>query len=807
MPVLSYGQSSHDTLPVKFDSLKAAIVTATLRPHMKGDTVEYNIEHIRMRPNAVVEELLRRLPGLHIDPDGGISYNGEKIEHLLVDGEDIFGDNPSLVTRNFDASKIARVQILDRKSDQARFTGVDDGSRIKTLNLVMKVSEKDGYFGKIESGGSSEGYYNAAGVLAGFRDQEQITAIGFSSNTGSLGFSSNGKGSPTVGFLSGISDPLGASAGTGVPRFSGLAFHYSNRWSNPEEHLQTNYQYGNEWTNPVTKTQTQQRQPNTIFDQSQQSQSVNQQGQHTVHLAYEKNIGSRSALRVDMRGNIYQSQNRFDAVISSSFNDTLTNSNMRTIQDHSAGKSLSGDIFWRIHLGRQQDRLFAMTIGLSGTDNTTDGYLFSMNHYFQRVASIQQMDTTDQRKRIADRSQIFRGGMNYTQPILPGIVLAVGYGLSISNGQPEQYTYGRGDGKYNEPVDSLTDALRTQNVNQLAIVTLQGKTRHVSYSFGMKWLDYNYKQQDKISDSIIHQHYGNLAPVLSMNCSPKPTFNIGFQYSILNQQPAISQLTSIKNNSDPLHLIVGNPGLRPATSQVLAINFRWLKAWMISSSVNLSLNNNSIGTRTITDSIGRQVSQSLNVNGGRSAGLNFSVNHKIAGIDWGFQTFNTYTRTINFVNADISRNDVYTSGGGISATKYITEKFSFQINTNFTYFNSKSSINASTLHYWTQSHSALASFYFIRQYEFGANATYTWQEKTSSFAGNTSVLLWNAYASRNFLHDKLTIKALMNNVLDQNSGITRTNTGNTNTQTATNILGRYWMLSVTYHFDKKFKKK
>jgi hypothetical protein len=118
-----------DTIPIKVDSLKAAVVTAVMRPRMRGDTLEYNVENMSMQPNAVAEELLRRLPGLQIDINGNITYNGEKIEHLLVDGQDIFGSSPTMVTRNFDASKIALVQILDRKSDDAVFTGIDDGTR------------------------------------------------------------------------------------------------------------------------------------------------------------------------------------------------------------------------------------------------------------------------------------------------------------------------------------------------------------------------------------------------------------------------------------------------------------------------------------------------------------------------------------------------------------------------------------------------------------------------------------------------------------------------------------------------------
>src|SRR6185437_1226188 len=156
----------------------------------------------------------RRLPGLQISPDGTITYNGDKIEHLLVDGEDIFGSDPTTVTRNFDASKIARVEILDRKSDQAIFTGIDDGTRTRTLNLVLKPTAKDGYFGKVDAGGNTDGFYNVDGVVGSFENKEKFTVLGLASNTGILGFTNNEGNSPaSVNFSNVNADPLYASAG------------------------------------------------------------------------------------------------------------------------------------------------------------------------------------------------------------------------------------------------------------------------------------------------------------------------------------------------------------------------------------------------------------------------------------------------------------------------------------------------------------------------------------------------------------------------------------------------------------------
>jgi hypothetical protein len=223
--------------------------------------------------------------------------------------------------------------------------------------------------------------------------------------------------------------------------------------------------------------------------------------------------------------------------------------------------------------------------------------------------------------------------------------------------------------------------------------------------------------------------------------------------------------------------------------------------------MDMALNGNTITTKTTTDSLGRQISQPVNLDGGRSGAMNIFVDRKIGSFDAGFQLTGHYSRALNYINADINVNNAYTTGAGISLNKYVADHYSIQLNTNVGYFNQVSSINqGAPIHYFTQSHSGGLTLWIIPHFEMGTMATYTWQGKTSAFTSNTSVLLWNSYLSRNFLQNKLVVKLQFNNMLNENAGISRTNSANVNTETSTNILGRFWMLSAIYHFDKKFKK-
>lgn len=802
------GQSkiARDTTFSKVDSLKAAIVTATTRPRMKGDTLEYNTEHIQLQPNAVVEELLRRLPGLHVEPDGTITYNGEKIQHLLVDGEDIFGDAPAMVTRNFDASKVARIQILERKSEQTLFSGIDDGTRTKTLNLILKENAKNGYFGKVEAGGNTDGYYNANAALAAFRDKEQLTALSIAANTGVVGFSNTTSGA-ALSFMNANADALGASAGNGIPRFDATALHYSNNWNASSDHLMANYQYSQYYTQPVTSTQTLQTQPGSNYFQRQLGQSINQQNQHWMYGVYDWAPNKISACKFTLQINNSIGQNRLNSTGSSSFNDTLVNSSLRSIHDKVTHFDIRGGFSYRTQLGTHTGRNISMSAGVTEVNNTTNGYLYAINHFYPTYGLVGNTDTVDQRKEISNRNLVLGGSTSYIEPTWKGASFGISYSIYHTGADPLQTTYAHSDGIYEQLVDSLSSHFRTQNVNQRATLNLQGSANRLSYTIGCDWLGYSYSLQDMLTKSMFHQHNSTWAPRILFSYTPDKSTGFEFNYVSSTQQPSLAQLTPAQNNNDPLHITLGNPNLQPGINQDFKLDIHSLKTWLIDLTFLMDLNSNSISTKTITDSLGRQISQPLNVNGGRSASLNFSMTRKILDINAGIHNNWSYIRTMNYVNSDLSRNKTYTAGGGFTLDKYVPNKYSIQLNADFIYFAQVSSINsASPVHYWTQSHSGAATLYLVKNFEIGTNAIYTWQQKTTTFSSSTSVFLWNSYISRLCLHNRLTIQFQFNNICNANAGVSRSNAANINTQTSMNILGRYWMASATYHFDKKFKK-
>src|SRR3954471_5434708 len=170
-------------MTLKAHLLKEVIVRQTISAiKIKGDTTEYAADSFKVQPDASVEDLLKKLPGIQVDKNGQITAQGEKVQKVLVDGEEFFGDDPTLVTQNLRADMLDKVQVYDKKSDQANFTGIDDGETQKTINLKMKDNKKNGYFGKINLGGGTNGYFDNQAMINKFKGKQKFAAYGIISN-------------------------------------------------------------------------------------------------------------------------------------------------------------------------------------------------------------------------------------------------------------------------------------------------------------------------------------------------------------------------------------------------------------------------------------------------------------------------------------------------------------------------------------------------------------------------------------------------------------------------------------------------
>jgi hypothetical protein len=230
---------------------------------IKGDTTEFDPRAYTIEKNATIEDLLKQLPGIQVDKDGKITAQGQTVSKVLVDGEEFFGDDPTLVTKNLRADMVDKLQLYDKKSDQATFTGIDDGQKTKTINVKLKEDKKNGYFGKAEAGGGTDGYYQSSLLFNRFKAKSKFSAYGIMGNNGKVGLGwddsqkySGGNGNVEFGddgsvsfYFNGNADDAldsfgGQYNGRGIPLARTGGVHYDSKWNNDKQSLNTNYKVG-----------------------------------------------------------------------------------------------------------------------------------------------------------------------------------------------------------------------------------------------------------------------------------------------------------------------------------------------------------------------------------------------------------------------------------------------------------------------------------------------------------------------------------------------------------------------------------
>jgi len=794
----------------KAQELAAVTVTPREIPtRLHGDTIEFNTAHLKMRANATVEELLTRLPGVQVDQNGVITVNGKKIDRLLVDGEDIFSKDPAIITRNFNAELIAKVQVLDKKSRQSEFTGIDDGRRSKTLNLTLKEEEKRGYFLKAEVGDGAQGYHNINGLIGSFKDRRQLTALSMKVNTGISGFSGSvGDMGSDLNIGNDVGDPLGASAGGGIPQTTGLGIHYSDRWNAAGDHAAGNYAYGEVVAQPYAATITRQVLTDSVYINYQKMSSINRSRQHALAGDCDYAPDSVSAFHFSLGGGDAAGQNKLISSSSSSFNDALVNSSLRTIRSEVKNRSISGGVMWRRQGRKEKGRIFALIARMSAYDNNANGFLYALNNYYHNNGALPGADTVDQRKEISGNGFSMTGNISYTEPFWKNFILGLSYGVTYDRSRSLFATYNKGDGKYEDHIDSLSNHYQSNVITQHVAINVQRQYKKLDYAIGGNVGYYSNRQLDLLNKPGLNYQYFTIGPHMNIGCNFDSYSNFKFSYGVNTEQPSPQQLQPIQNNNDPLHITLGNSSLHTGFSHNFTIAYNNVKSFIKYLNLTYRLTTNVISNRTMTDSLGRQISQAVNV--GESQNLNYyaGFSQKIKSIDLNVGVSNDfyYSRNQNYVNQYLNKNDNYFAGGGVNLDKFVADKYKFILSFTLNYAYLRSSINPSgTTHYWTQSHNTQLSIYPLPGWEVGANANYFWRQRLGSLDKHTSILVWNAFINKDFFKNHLVIKWQINDLLNRNIGSSRIISTNQVIESTFNTIGRYWMISASWRFKHQRK--
>lgn len=792
---------------------------------IKGDTTEFDPLAYNIEPNSKVEDLIKQFPGIQVDKDGKITAQGQSNVKVLVDGEEFFGDDPTLVTKNIRADMVDKVQLYDKKSDQATFTGIDDGEKTKTLNIKLKEDSKNGYFGKASAGVGTDDFYQGELMFNKFNGKKKFSAYGVLGNTGKVGLGwqdsqkYGSSGNATVSddggiYFTGGGDDLdsfgGQYNGQGIPVARTGGLHFDNKWNSDKESLNTNYKIGslrvvgdrsvisqNNLASGIINTNSNQTYDNDIFRQK-------------LDATYEIKLDTTLTLKVNVDGTLKHSSTFNDyATLSTRGDNSLLNTSARTLSNDGDDKIFNINAFLTKRL-KKKGRTLSLNLNQSVTNTKTEGYLNSKNSYFNISGLTDSVVTVDQLKVNNITNNVFKSNLAYTEPITKSLTLVLNYGLSLINGRSDRKSF-------NQSTLGNYDILDTQFSNdyQLDQVINQGgaifnyKKGKTVVNIGSKFSGVDFNQEDLYNNKTYNRTFINYMPQAMYQYNFSQQKNIRINYNGNTNQPSLDQIQPIRVNTDPLNITLGNPDLRPSFRSSLSARYSSYKVLTNQSlyiSGYYSFTNNPIVSNVFTDAAGKSTYQSVNISDKTPANYSIysSIDRKILGITMGVGFNMNGGNSYNYINNVLNETKTASYSPTINIQKYVEKKFSI-----YAYFGPSYSTTETSVQQSFNSNGWGASGYFSGsvqlpgKFEISTDGEYTYRGKTQAFNESFTQFLWNTTVSKKFFKAqnlKTSITAF--DLLNQNQGFNRSASNGNITQTSYTTIRRYFMFSVSWDFTK-----
>jgi len=813
------------SLTKRSELLKEVIVKQQLGAmRVKKDTIEFVADSFKLPPNATVEDLLKRFPGIQVDKNGKITAQGETVEKVLVEGEEFFGNDPTIATKNIQADAVDKVQIFDKKSDQAAFTGIDDGQKSRTINLKLKEDKKKGYFGKIDLGGGTQSSWNNSAMFNRFRSKRKISAYGIMSNTGKTGLDwnesntfGNGNGleyNEDFGgfFFFGNDDEFSNSNynGEGLPKTWSAGINYSNKFNNDKQSLNGSYRYTKLNSEGAGSSLSQSILPDTVFFNKEIRNSFSSRQRHSANGSYEWLIDSFTSLKVTANGYLGKLEgfNNYLGASLNEFGDTVNKSIRNTTND---GDNSNLHSLWLLRRRfAKVGRTISLNVDQLYNGNSSNGFLFSQNYFFDKIGDLTLATTTDQKKINQTTQSSVNGKLIYTEPLSKKVFLELNYALRNSKSDAEKLSYDKdGSGKYETLNDTFSNHYKFDVLTNTVGTAIKFNGKDMTFSVGSDVGWSNFKQTDIFKDSVSKRDYTNFYPKVTFTYKFGTNTRLNINYQGNTHQPTIQQIQPIADNTNPLNITVGNPFLKQEFDHRLRFNFNTYKVFSqrgIYIYGNISKTDNAIVTSNYTDSIGRTINQYVNVNGNYNAYAGGGYNVKLKKIDLGLNVgFNfNGSKYRNFVNGVANTTDNISGGLNLGFWKEKEKKYSINYWGSFNYNTSTSSIRTDIkTNYWTQEHSFNFTIQLPWKLEVNNEINANLRQKTEVFDKNNNVVLWNAYIGRKLLkNDKAIIKISGHDMLNQNIGYNRYINSNVLREDNYQTIKRYFMISFLWNFSK-----
>lgn len=812
---------------VTTDLSDVTVVAKAAPARQKGDTTEYSANQFKVNPDATAEDMIKKLPGVNVAKDGTVTSMGEQVRKVTVDGREFFGDDATAALKNLPASVIDKIQVFDKLSDQAQLTGFDDGNSVKTVNIVTKSGIKNGQFGRIYAGAGTDSRYSAGGNVSFFKGDRRLSLVGNFNNINQQNFasqdllgvtSSGGGGGGRGGNRGGGSmggggaDNFNVGQASGISRTNAFGINFSNVYAKRLT-LTGSYFYNNSHNNneSVINTENLNNPDPNIFN-LQKSTSFSNNTNHRLNLRLEYKIDSSNSLFI-IPGISFQKNN---SSANSSVNtykengDSINNSVTPLSTSDRTGYNIRNNILFR-HAFAKKGR--TLSFGFNTVFTKNDGETIGDSRFRFYKNGIFDYDSLQNRKVDNNTNgHTIGGNVAYTEPVGKKGQLQFDYTVSVQKNKADQQNFSYDGSKYSKFDTLLSNRFdNTVTTNNAGISYRLGQSRDEQLSFGVNF-QHSRLQSDRIFPTVtsVDQSFATVLPNLMWRKKLSANVNVRVFYRASTNFPSISQLQDVVNNSNPLYVSSGNPGLKQSYAHFLSGRYAYTNsktsksffANLFLQSAGNYISNASYfikGSDTLINNVkvsaNSQFTKPVNMNGYRSLRtfFTYSMPLKFMKTTLNVNTGFNYSKLPGMINYQKVFTNNYAYNGGIVLASNISEFVDFNLSYNANVNNSKS--NSTTTNYLYQTIGAQVNLlnkkgWFV-QNDVSGNV----------YSGDLDqrFWLWNAAIGKKFMKNKAgELKLSVFDLLKQNQSIVRTVSDIKIVDEQTQVLQQYFMLSFTY---------
>ncbi|WP_224491521.1 outer membrane beta-barrel protein [Robertkochia flava] len=812
-------------LEVQAEELEGVDVVADRIPvQIKKDTLEFNTSSFKTRPDASVEDVLKKLPGVEVDLNGNITVNGKPVNRVLVNGQVFFDSDPKVATRSLPKDVVDKIQITDTKSRTEEFTGDQADGENKTINLTIRKDRNKGVFGRLAAGYGTDDRYQASGLLNYFNNTERISVLAASNNINSPGFSTDEVFEAVGGNVRNVSVSGGRSGrGNGGFSINGINFGGNNQgittstnaggsYANAkkgEYELAANYFYGNSESFNDQRTLRENILPDARFFTENTSSSNNSSNSHRVNGNLEYDLSETLQISVQPVVNVNATK-AFGENTTRSFDEFENVVNANENSNYTEGESRNFNN--RVDVLKRLDTLgqFAR-ISFSNNNSTS----ISQNRQRSRrevFGANPGVETLDQETNADNSLDQYSIELTYRYPVLNNLLLEFEYEYEATEEKNERrvFDFDPDTGTYSNFNTVQSSDFEFRNIRQSPSLGLSYRNKRNFVSVDGVFQQNDLRNLDFLQGTSFSRRYENFLLQFRGRLSLGKNASIFAGYFPNVNVPSVTQLQPVPNVSDPLNIVIGNPNLDPEIAHRYAMsfsNYDWKSGQGFFVYVNGSYSEDQVVARTTTDENFLRTTEFTNVTGSYNFNVGVGYNKQLKKND-------KYTLSLRFdPNYNLSRNinfsngvqlETETSAPGLRASTTFVRNELFEIEPQYTisYNDIRYSLdNFEDVNFISQSAGLRTTTYWPENIIWGNDITYTYNGNVSE-SFDKDALFWNMTLGVELFKKQASLKVMAYDLLNQNINTQRTAGVDFVQDSQGTVLTQYFMVTLTWKFDQ-----